>query len=81
MAERKELVIKDFTEVTESLVKALDQINTIYTSSFLSDEEKSELGRLGRSIYEMSHELDHLFLDLKSVSDELKKQLRAYYAH
>ena len=81
MAEKNELVIKDFTEVTESLVKALDQINTIYTSSCLTDEEKSELGRIGRSIYKMSHEIDHLFLDLKSVSDELKKELQAYYAH
>jgi hypothetical protein len=81
MADTNELTIEDFAKVTKLVEQALDQINTLYTSSGLTDEEKSELGRIGRSIYERSHDLDHLFLRLESVPDELKEELRAYYAH
>jgi hypothetical protein len=81
MADTNELTVEDFTKVTQLVEQALDQINTLYTSSALTDEEKSELGRIGRSIYERSHELDHLFLRLESVPDKLKEELKAYYEH
>ena len=81
MGEQHELVIEDFTEVTQNLEKVLDQINKIYKSSCLTEKEKAELGRVGRLIYELSHELDHLFLGLALVPSRLREALRDYYSH
>ncbi len=81
MVEKNELVLEDFTDVTDYIFKALEKINTLFASSSLTEEEKSELGRLGRSIHSASHEIDHLFLSLESVPSELKKELQAHYNH
>ncbi|MBN1843675.1 MAG: hypothetical protein JW883_15520 [Deltaproteobacteria bacterium] len=81
MAEKNELVLDDFTDVTDYIFKALEKINTLFASSSLTEEEKSKLGRLGRSIHSASHEMDHLFLSLESVPNELKKALQAHYGH
>ena len=81
MAEKNELILEDFTDVTSHIYKALDKINTIFKSSALTEEEKSRLGKLGRSIHSAGHEIDHLFHSLESVPSELKDELRAYYDH
>lgn len=81
MVEKNELVLEDFTDVTDYIFKALEKINTLFASSSLTEEEKSKLGRLGRSIHSAGHEIDHLFLSLESVPSELKKALQAHYGH
>lgn len=81
MAEKSELVLEDFTEVTTHIDMALDRINTIYKSPRLTEEQKSELGRLGRSLYQIGHEIDHFFLALDSLPSKLIEELQKYYAH
>jgi len=81
MEDQYELVIEDFTYVTQHLDKVLDQINKIFKSSSLTEKEKAEIGRIGRSIYELSHELDHLFLALGAVPPKLRDALRDHYGH
>jgi predicted metalloprotease len=81
MEDQRELVIEDFTSVTRHIEEVLDQINKIFKSSSLTEEEKEELGRIGRSIYGLSHELDHLFLDLEGVAPTLREALQDYYGH
>ena len=81
MAEKSKLGLEDFTEVTTHIDMALDRINTIYNSPDLTEEQKSELGRLGRSLYQTGHEIGHFFLALDSLSSKLKEDLQEYYAH
>lgn len=81
MKKDTELALEDFTEVTEHLYSAMEKINKLFTSEVLSEAEKERLGKLGRAIHWASHEMDHLFLDLKSVPDALKKDLKAHYEH
>jgi len=81
MKEGDKLVLEDFTDVTDHLFKAMEKINTLFTSSALSGEEKARLGKLGRAIHWASHEIDHLFLGLESVPGKLKEKLEAHYRH
>jgi hypothetical protein len=81
MAEKSEFVLEDFTEVTRHIDRALDRINTIYKSTELTEERKSELGRLGRSLHQTGHEIGHFFLTLDSLPSKLKEELQEYFAH
>jgi len=81
MKEGNKLALEDFTDVTDNLFKAMEKINTLFTSSALSEEEKARLGKLGRTIHWASHEIDHLFLGLESVPDKLKEKLQSHYGH
>jgi hypothetical protein len=76
-----ELKLDDFTDVTKYIHSALEKINTIFTSGILSEEEKSQLGKLGRTIFNANHDLEHLFMGLQSVPDTLKKQLQDHFHH
>jgi len=78
---KEEIVLDDFTDVTKHINLALEKINKVFTSKHLTEEEKSRLGKLGRSIYWANHELDHLFMELKSVPEKLRDDLRSYYGH
>ncbi len=81
MTEKSELVLEDFTEVTTHIDMALDRVNTIYKSPHLTEEQKSELGRLGRLLHQAGHEIDHLFLALDLIPTKLREALQKYYAH
>ena len=81
MKESNELILDDYTDVTSYIHRALGKINTIFKSSALTEEEKSRLGKLGRSIHSAGHEIDHLFHSLELVPSKLKDELRAYYDH
>mgnify|MGYP001147283269 CR=1 FL=1 len=81
MKEDNELVLADFTGVTDDLFSAMEKINKLFTSEALSKEEKERLGKLGRAIHWASHEFDHLFLDLESLPDALKEDIKAHYQH
>ena len=45
------------------------------------NEEKSQLGKLGRTIFNANHDLEHLFGGLQSVPDSLQKELHSYFHH
>ena len=81
MAEKSEFVLEDFTAIANHIDMALDRINTIYESAELTEERKSELGRLGRSLYETGHEIGHFFLTLDSLPSKLKEELQEYFSH
>ncbi len=81
MAEKSDLVLEDFTEVTTHIDMALDRINTIYKSPHLSEEQKSALGKLGRVLHNTGHEIDHFFLALDTLPGKLTEELQKHYAH
>lgn len=81
MAAKNELVLEDFTSVTDYIDRALEKINTIYKSPDLSEEQKSQVGRLGRSLHQTGHDIGHFFMTLESLPNELKEKLHEYYGH
>jgi hypothetical protein len=81
MKEDGTLVLEDFTGITDDLFSAMEKINRLFTSEALSEAEKERLGKLGRAIHWASHEMDHLFVDLESVPDSLKDDLKKHYEH
>lgn len=81
MAANNELVLEDFTSVTDHIHMALEKINTIYRSSDLTEEQRSEVGRLGRLLHQTGHDIGHVFMTLDSLPNQLKEQLHEYYGH
>lgn len=81
MKQGDELTLENFTVVTDHLFAAMEGINHLFTSQALSPAEKERLGKLGRTIHWAGHEIDHLFLDLKSLSDSLKEEIKTHYGH
>ena len=81
MNQENELRLENFTAVTDHLFAAMEGINHLFTSQVLSPAEKERLGKLGRTIHWAGHEIDHLFLDLESVPESLKKKIKAHYGH
>ena len=81
MAEKKELDLEDFTDVTNYIDMALEKMNTIFKSVDLTEEQKSELRRLGVSLHNTGHELGHFFLGLEQPPTKLQEALQEYYAH
>jgi hypothetical protein len=81
MAAKNELVLEDFTRVTDHIHMALESINTIYKSSSLTEKQKAEVGRLGRLLHQTGHDIGHVFMTLESLPDQLKEKLHAYYGH
>lgn len=76
-----ELVLDDFADITKHIDSALEKINTVYTSGILSENEKSRLGELGRTVYRANHDLEHLFMDLEAVPEKLKQDLHDFFHH
>jgi hypothetical protein len=81
MAAKDGLVFEDFTRVTDYIDMALERVNTIYQSSDLTEEQKSEMGRLGRLLHHTGHDIGHFFMTLETLPDELKEKLHEYYGH
>ena len=81
MAAKNELVLEDFTSVTDHIHMALEKINRIYKSSSLTEQQKSEVGNLGRLLHQTGHDIGHVFMMLDSLSDPLKEKLHEYYGH
>jgi hypothetical protein len=81
MAAKDGLVFEDFTRVTDYIDMALERVNTIYQSSDLTEEQKSEVGRLGRLLHQTGHDIGHFFMTLETLPDELKEKLHEYYGH
>lgn len=81
MAANNELVLEDFTSVTDHIHMALEKINTIYRSSDLTEEQRSEVGRLGRLLHQTGHDIGHVFMTLDSLPNQLKEKLHEYYGH
>jgi hypothetical protein len=81
MAAKNELVLEDFTSVTDYIHMALEKINRIYTSSSLTEKQKSEVGNLGRLLHQTGHDIGHVFMTLDSLPDQLKEKLHEYYGH
>ena len=81
MGEKKEFHIEDFTDVTNFIDMALDRMNTIFNSLELTEEQKSELRKLGISLHNTAHEIGHFFLALEPLPDKLKEALHQHYEH
>lgn len=81
MATQNDLVLEDFTSVTDHIHTALESINTIYKSSSLTEKQKAEVGRLGRLLHEVGHDMGHVFMTLDGLPDPLKEKLHEYYGH
>ncbi len=81
MAKKKELNLEDFTDVTNCIDMALEKMNTIFKSLDLTEEQKTELRRLGVSLHNTGHDLGHFFLGLELPPSKLKQALQKYYAH
>ncbi|MGD8513091.1 MAG: hypothetical protein PVG85_03995 [Deltaproteobacteria bacterium] len=81
MATKNDLVLEDFTSVTDHIHRALESINTIYKSSSLTEKQKSEVGRLGRLLHQTGHDMGHVFMTLDSLPDQLKEKLHEHYGH
>lgn len=81
MAAKNELVLEDFTSVTDHIDMALEKINMIYKSSDLTEKQRSEVGRLGRLLHGTGHDIGHIFMTLESLPNHLKEKLHEYYGH
>ncbi|MBN1843017.1 MAG: hypothetical protein JW883_12150 [Deltaproteobacteria bacterium] len=81
MAAKNKLVLENFTSVTDHIDMALERINTICRSSDLSEEQKSEAARLGRSLHQTGDDIDHFCMTLESPPYNLKEKLQEFYRH
>ncbi|MBW2107445.1 MAG: hypothetical protein JRI36_02100 [Deltaproteobacteria bacterium] len=81
MGEKKTLEFSDFKDVTDCIYSAVDKIETLYKSLALSDAQKSELARLGGLLQGVSHDIGHFFMDLESLSEDIRAEVHDYYGH
>ena len=81
MGEKKALSFTDFKDVTEHIYMAVDKIDTLFRSLEFSETQQSELGRIGRLLHGVSHDLGHFYLELEFLPEKIREQLHDYYGH